>query len=48
MDEQTIGLIFAFIGIGATIVYITLGFMGINLLKEIRDRFNDREDHQNQ
>lgn len=41
MDEQTIGLIFAFIGIGATVIYIALGLMGINILKEIRDRLND-------
>lgn len=41
MDEQTIGLIFALIGVGATIIYIVLGLMGINVLKEIRDRLNN-------
>lgn len=40
MDEQTIGLIFAVIGVVATLGYLVLAMMGINLLKEIRDRLN--------
>jgi hypothetical protein len=44
MDEQTIGLVFALIGVGATFIYIALGLMGVNVLKEIRDRLNNDND----
>lgn len=43
MDEQTIGLIFAIIGVVATVGYLVLAIMGINLLKEIRDRLNSND-----
>ena len=41
MDEQTIGLIFASVGLVATLIYIVLGLMGINILKKIRDRLDN-------
>jgi hypothetical protein len=41
MDMQTIGMIAAGLGVVATVIYIVLGLMGINLLRQIRDQNQD-------
>jgi hypothetical protein len=38
MDPQTIGMIFAVIGVVATIAYLLLGGTAVKLLKDIRDQ----------
>lgn len=43
MDTQTIGVIAAGIGVIATVIYLTLGFLGIRTLKDIRDNLRRRE-----
>jgi uncharacterized membrane protein len=45
MDRQMIGLIFAFVGVGATLIYVVLGLMGINVLKDMRDRLDNGNEH---
>lgn len=47
LDETTIGLTFAVVGVLATIVWYGLAFYGIRTLQDIRDAVSDSGQEEN-
>lgn len=43
INETTIGLTFAVLAVVFSIVWLVLGLYGVNSLRDIRDKLNERE-----